>query len=305
MAELVLIVDDEKANQHLLSTGLQNAGYEVITADNGLEAIDILQQYDVDTVLLDLVMPELDGYELLDRIKGCETLRHIPVIIISMMDDIDSTVQCIKLGAADFLPKPFNSILLKARIEASIASKHLHDLEKKYAIELEQQNQELDAFAHTVAHDLKNPLTTILGYSEMLSEDFDEISDEMKKDLLCHLVRNCHRMDSIIRELLLLAQIRNKAVTIAPLDMNLIVEEVKARLIILTSKQNPEFIIDRKWPAIWGYGPWVEEILANYISNAIKYGGSPPSVEVGAVVLSNNHVKFGFKTMVRVFLTKR
>ncbi len=131
----ILVVDDSATNRMILTKALEAQGHETVTAANGLEALDVLGadgHPPVDVVLLDLVMPELDGYETLTRIKADQRLRHLPVIVISAIEELESVVRCIEIGATDYLPKPFNAALLRARLNASLAAKRLHDLEREY-----------------------------------------------------------------------------------------------------------------------------------------------------------------------------
>ena len=129
----ILVVDDNRLNQIVLTRSLNQEGYAVATAAHGREALDLLRQPpSFDVVLLDILMPEVDGYEALRQIKGDETLKHIPVIMISAVDELDSIIRCIELGATDYLPKPFNAAILRARIGASLAAKRLRDLELEY-----------------------------------------------------------------------------------------------------------------------------------------------------------------------------
>jgi two-component system, cell cycle response regulator len=131
----ILVVDDNKINRMLLTRALQEQGYTVVTAEDGQQALEALQQNrtpSVDVVLLDILMPEMDGYQTLARIKANTALRHLPVIMISAVDELDSVIRCVEMGATDYLPKPFNPALLRARISASLASKRLRDLELEY-----------------------------------------------------------------------------------------------------------------------------------------------------------------------------
>jgi two-component system, cell cycle response regulator len=131
----ILVVDDNPLNRRLLARALEEQGHDVTTAENGRDALAALrsgQGAGYDVVLLDILMPEMDGYEALARIKGDERLRHVPVIVISAVDELDSVLRCIELGATDYLPKPFNAALLRARIGASLAGKRLRDLELEY-----------------------------------------------------------------------------------------------------------------------------------------------------------------------------
>lgn len=127
-----LIVDDNKVNRMLLRRGLVEQGVDAIEAEDGRQALDLLSTEAVDVILLDLLMPVLDGYATLERIKADERLRHLPVIVITAVEDLDSVVRCIELGATDYLPKPFNAAVLHARVTASLAGKRLRDLELEY-----------------------------------------------------------------------------------------------------------------------------------------------------------------------------
>jgi len=120
----ILVVDDESLNRILLSTNLQESGYAVETAEDGQQALAMLRARLFDAVLLDLIMPRMDGYQVLAEMKQDARLRRIPVIIISSSDEIDSVVRCIEMGATDYLAKPFDPVLLHARIRASLASLH-------------------------------------------------------------------------------------------------------------------------------------------------------------------------------------
>lgn len=124
----ILIVDDDENNRYTLSEYLKREGFaNMDMAENGKIALDKLNDNNFDLVLMDLNMPEMDGIEALRHIKGDESLRHIPVVMISAADEIENETQCIEIGAEGFLPKPFNSMLLRARINASLGKKKLHE----------------------------------------------------------------------------------------------------------------------------------------------------------------------------------
>ena len=127
-----LVVDDNAFNRRLLRRGLEEQGIETIEAKDGLHALELVVRERVDLVLLDLLMPELDGYATLERIKGDDALRDLPVIVITAVDDMSSVVRCIELGATDYLSKPFNAAVLRACVSASLAAKRLRDLEREY-----------------------------------------------------------------------------------------------------------------------------------------------------------------------------
>ncbi len=135
----LLVVDDNEMNRDVLTRRLRKQGHEVATAENGRAALEMLGSGAFDLVLLDVMMPELDGREALARMKADESLRHIPVIMISASEEIETVVRCIELGAEDYLPKPFNPTLLKARVDASLEKKRLRDRERSRAQSLERE----------------------------------------------------------------------------------------------------------------------------------------------------------------------
>ena len=127
IASRILVVDDNASNRDLLSRRLQREGYRVTSAEGGASALAMIAAEGFDLVLLDLMMPGMSGFEVLSRLKADGGTRHIPVIMISALDELDSTVRCIEAGAEDYLPKPFNPVLLRARINACLEKKRLLD----------------------------------------------------------------------------------------------------------------------------------------------------------------------------------
>ena len=129
----LLVVDDNEDNRFTLVRRLQRLGHDqVATAEHGRQALDLLAARPFDLVLLDIMMPEMNGYEVLETMKADSKLRHIPVLVISAVDEMDSVVRCIELGAEDYLTKPFNPTLLRARVGASLERKRLRDRETVY-----------------------------------------------------------------------------------------------------------------------------------------------------------------------------
>ncbi|MDH3675622.1 MAG: ATP-binding protein, partial [Anaerolineae bacterium] len=164
---------------------------------------------------------------------------------------------------------------------------------RQYAVELQGRNQELDAFAHTVAHNLQHPLTVIVGFADMLRKYHATMSPIELQEYLDKFVLHGLKMSNIIDELLLLAGVRKQdAVEMQTLNMNDIVDQVRARLITMIDDHKAEIIVPTDWPAALGYAPWVEEVLTNYLSNALKYGGQPPRVELGATLQPDGMVRF-------------
>jgi adenylate cyclase len=127
----VLVADDNRMNRLLLGRSLEQQGHTVVFAEHGREALELLRQRMFDVLLLDVVMPELDGYHVLEELKGDTHLRDIPVIMTSALDELDSVVKCVEMGAEDYLTKPINPVLLNARVNASVEKKRLRDQQRE------------------------------------------------------------------------------------------------------------------------------------------------------------------------------
>lgn len=141
----VLVVDDDPVTRLMLTGSLERHGHHVTTAEDGPQALDLVRSKSVDVILLDVLMPQMDGYGVLEQLKGDADLRHIPVIMVTSVDDIDSAVRCIELGADDYLSKPIDPVLLTARINAGLTKKRLHDLEKEHLEQVAGLNERLEA----------------------------------------------------------------------------------------------------------------------------------------------------------------
>jgi two-component system sensor histidine kinase/response regulator len=156
---------------------------------------------------------------------------------------------------------------------------------RRYTFELEERNAELDAFAHTVAHDLKNPVASIVAYADVLAQEYPTVPEKMVRRFLHTIAQNSRKIDTIIDNLLLLSSVRHtEEIETHPLDMGRIVAEARGHLLHLIEELQGEIILPERWPVAVGYAPWVEEVWTNYIGNALKYGGRPPCVELGATI---------------------
>jgi len=173
LTPLILVVDDNEMNRDLLKRRLQQQHLRIITANNGQQALDLMGEHDFDMILLDIMMPGLNGYDVLAHIKNNEKLRHIPVLMISALDEMDSIIRCVELGADDYLSKPFNPVLLRARVNAGLDRKRWVDREMAYQRELQHQNQHLEArVSEQVKQIAAAELATIFALSK-LSESKD------------------------------------------------------------------------------------------------------------------------------------
>lgn len=281
----IMIVDDIPANLRLLSTILTQAGYQVRPVRDGRMAVNIAFAQPPDLILLDVMMPGIDGYEVCRLLKEDERTRDVPIIFISALNDVKDKVHSFSMGAADYVTKPFQTEEILARVSAHVTNFKLQH-------SLREQIAELNAFSHTVAHDLKNPLSAIIGMANLSVMRFgDDIPDDLQ-NLLARIQSAGHRTVNIVDELLLLASIRKEDVSVDVTDMASIVSQACDRLDFMIKEYDAELIRPDEWPAAIGYGPWLVEVWVNYLSNGLKYGGRPPHLEFGANETAGGMVRF-------------
>ena len=292
----ILIVDDTPANLQLLTEILSYENYKVRAVTSGQMALQAAQSKPPDLILLDIMMPGMDGFETCRQLKADERTRAIPVIFLSALTETGDKVKAFSIGGVDYIIKPFHMDEVMARVETHLTIHRLQQslrernlrLEqeiterKRVEAELQAQNAELDAFAHTVAHDLKNPLTGVIGSTELLRKYYKIMTDEDRAERVDAIERSGRKMFNIINALLLLASTRRMSdVPIDLVHMNAVIESVLARLQPMIEESHAHISYPKNWPETLGYEPWVEEVWVNYLSNALKYGGKQPQVELG------------------------
>ncbi len=300
---MILIVADTTGNLAVLFDYLQGFGFSVIGVNDGENALSILEYVKPDIILLDVTLPGIDGFETCRRLKARESTKNIPVIFITDQTNTVHKMRGFSLGAVDYITKPIQSeeVLVRLKTHLTIQSLQMTLAEQNARLqdEIVQKEiliKELDAFAHTVAHDLKNPVGVTISYAQFLGKFSDRLSPEEFERYQDNIMWNGYKMSNIIDELLLLSSVRKEEVTSEPVEMAGIIAEVQSRLAYMMRDSDAEIIVPaaETWPAALGYGPWIEEVWTNYISNAIKYGGQPPRVELGATV-QDDMVQFWVK----------
>lgn len=280
----LLVVDDTPENLRVLVQLLQEQDYRVRPVPNGAHALNSARKEPPDLILLDIMMPEMNGFEVCHRLKADDRTRDIPIIFISALDEGLDKATAFSVGGVDYVTKPFQAEELLARVHTHLTLHQMHQT-------LQQQNAELDAFAHTVAHDLQNPLSIVMGYAQFLYQnDANYTPDE-----LAMASEGCYKSaqdaSSIIQNLLLLASVRKEDVEPQPLDMAGIISRTLERLSPIID-DSVKFILPENWPVVLGYAPWIEEVWANYVSNGLKYGGQPPRLEFGATPQPDGMIRF-------------
>ncbi len=275
----ILVIEDDEAVRRTLVDILEINGYPVLTAADGAEGLATARREAPALIVTDVAMPGMSGFELLEACRADETLRTVPVIVVSAKVDRAAMRRGMELGAADFITKPFT----EEEVIHSVATR----LEKKELMD------ELDAFAHTVAHDLKSPLSTLTGRLELAGMLVGQSDEATLRRHLKEATNSAFRLSGIIEELLVLAGVRRQTIEPAPLEMGPLVAEALDRIDGLIRTHRAEVRLPAAWPVACGHGPWVTQVWVNYLSNAAKYGGTPPQVELGGEpVAAGRRVRF-------------
>ena len=292
---LLLVVDDNQENRDVLARRLQKQGHWAVTAPGGQEALDALADQPFDLVLLDIMMPDMDGYEVLPRIKNDPQTQRLPVIMISALDELDSVVRCIEMGAADYLPKPFNPTLLRARVGASLREKRARDREARYTAALAESYRRLqelerlrDDLTHMIVHDLRTPLTSLL--SGLQTVPLVGGLNETQAEMLEITVDGGQTLLGMINDLLDVEKMEQESV---PLDRTLLtaaglIERATAQVAMLAQANGLTLVQEAALdlPPFFGDEDKLRRTLVNLMGNAIKFtpagGIITTSAEMGA-----------------------
>jgi len=296
----IVIVDDTLANLRVLSDMLIKRGYLVRCVPSSEMALTAISSELPDLILLDIMMPDMDGYEVCRRLKADERTRDVPLIFMSALDEVADRVKAFSAGGVDYVTKPFQVEEVLARVDAHVTLNLLKERLEQQVIAmgkvnqvLQETNAELNAFAHTVAHDLKNPLANMLMAVEIVrrvaaAKGRQELPDEV----LGTLEASARKAVNIVDELLLLASVRREEVQCRPLHMGEIVAQAQQRLGWMIDDYQAKVDVPDTWPTALGYTSWVEEIWVNYLSNGLKYGGRPPVLVLGATPQDDGMIWF-------------
>ena len=287
--DTLLIVDDILANVKILRTFLSNAGFNVLIAVDGKEAIQVTENAHPDLILLDIMMPGMDGFKVCRHLKSQENTKDIPIIFMTALTEVADKLKGFKMGAADYVTKPFLQQEVLARVNAHITL-------RKQQQQLQKRHKELDAFAHTVAHDLKNPVGAIINLAGLFLEKYPVNtpidSGGIKK--LQFVEKAGQQAINTIDALLTLSGVsRHANLIIEPLDMSMIIDSVIQQQIAHKAEEyQAQIDLPDSWPIAQGYAPWIGEIWVNYLTNGLKYGGQPPQLTLGADTQSDGMIRF-------------
>lgn len=287
----LLVADDNEVNRSLLTRRLTRDGHEVLQAADGREALVLARRERPDLLLLDVMMPELNGFEVLREVKADEQLKDAPVIMISALSEMESIVQCIAAGADDYLTKPFDAVLLAARIGAGLERKRLRDSELHLLAQLRDSLDQLKALnqlkndlTDMIVHDLRTPLTSI--HSGLHTMELAVELDELGHDLLHMAMSGSQTLLGMINDLLDVSKMESGTMVleyapVAPSDVaRAAVEQVAA----LSREYEQQIATDvpDELPVLDADSDKLRRILVNLLGNAIKFTPQGGAIQVRA-----------------------
>ena len=286
-----MIVDDKPQNLRLISDFLAEQGFELMLTRSGAQALEKIELSLPDLVLLDVTMPKMDGFEVCRRLKNNARTKTLPVIFMTALDDTAHKVEGFRLGAVDYITKPIQREELLARIRHHLQLNNLQNELLSKSEDLAQKNAELEAYAHTIAHSLKTPLAAASRFLEILHKFKSENLTAEQRHLVQQASSALAMTGEAVDALLLLSTVAQQSVELHALEMDTVVGQVLSQLTDLQARTGAQLKLPNTWPTALGYAPWVGEVWLNLVSNALKYGGSPPSIELGGA-LEGAYVRF-------------
>lgn len=289
---LILIVDDTPANLRLLSHVLSKNGYKHIEASNGKEAVELAKKHEPDLILLDIMMPEMDGFEVIKEVKSDKLIQDIPIIFLSSLTDTDDKIEGFKSGGVDYITKPFQKEETLARINTHLKirflQKQLNDrinVLRQREVQLSRLNQKKDNLVRMVSHDIKNPLTGIIGLVKLMRES-DKISPEEQKQMLSVVEDSGSNLLSMVSEVL---DRESKKAEPETLDHSkVVISELLERVVSMNKAKSlvKEVSLNysvhpKKLDAVIDQNK-IEIAINNLVSNALKFTPTKGKVTVKA-----------------------
>ncbi|HMV45538.1 MAG TPA: hybrid sensor histidine kinase/response regulator, partial [Leptospiraceae bacterium] len=273
--QTILVVDDTPANLQVLGQILSKEKYKIIFAFNGEQALKSLEHQIPDLVLLDVNMPEMDGFETCNRMKQLELLNNVPILFLTARTDIEDIVNAFKIGGADYITKPFNPTELLARI-------HFHLSLKEKTEQLKEINDKNKALIRVLLHDLLNPIGAIKSANELILEGDDE--SHAMSNLIQRAVENCLTVLDSVRKMY---RIDEKQYTPNLTSVNLL-DSIQFALTILTHKLSEKNIkinldISNDIQVLVDEGPFINSVFNNLLTNAIKFSFPNSEISIKAI----------------------
>ncbi len=297
----ILIIDDQESSASLMDTVLSSQGYKTVIAHNGLQALNKVRGNDFDLILLDVIMPDLNGYEVCRRIKAIPEKAHIPVLFITVRNDTKSTLEGFESGGVDYIHKPFNDLELLARVKLHLELKRTYEQlvrEKEIARKAEQLKS---AFLANVSHEIRTPMNAIIGFTELLTQK--QLSEEERDSFLNIISKSGAHLLSLIDDIVDISKLETGAIQISEHVFSLgeLMDELYNKFLVQRnnmSRAHIDFIYKDagalKDVFINTDEHRLRQILENLISNAFKYT-LKGEVEMGVEMPGNNKVRFSLR----------
>jgi len=283
----ILIVDDNPNNLKLLGGVLKGEGFDFRMAKSGQQALNVLEKTKPDLILLDIQMPEMDGYETCKKIKENTEDTSIPIIFLTANTDSESVNKAFKAGGVDFITKPFNTEELMARIRTHIKL-------KVQAEELLRQNAAKDKFLSIISHDLKNPLANIIGFSELLKEDFYTLGEEKMQTFIHSIYESSKFSLDILNNLMDWARVQGGSLKSDKSNFNLSnllnknIEGHSPQALAKNINLRSDFDLNL---SVYGDEKMISTVVRNLISNAIKFTPDGGEIVISSKEIVVNHKK--------------
>jgi len=303
----ILLVDDNPANLLAQEAVLAELGQNLVCVNSGKEALKHLLEKDFAVILLDVSMPEMDGFELAELIRHRPSSAHIPIIFITAlaMTEIEREKGC-SLGAVDYIFSPVSPEILRAKVSVfvdmfrmqrevkrhaeelteldQILEKHLEDVERLNQ-QLESANKELESFSYSVSHDLRNPLTVISLSSQMLMIGYADKLDEKGRDCVSRIQKATQRMTELIEALLALSRLKQQEIKSESVDLSTVTDAIARELKERDPDRQIEFIVE-KGVITNGDGQFLQITMENLLGNAYKFTSKKPQSKIEFGVMS-------------------
>lgn len=277
----ILVVDDTPDNLRLLSAILTKQDYEVRKALNGFQALSSIKADAPNLILLDIKMPDMNGFEVCEILKQDPETCDIPIIFISALSDALDKVQAFSVGGTDYITKPFQEAEVLVRIENQLKLQALQQQLKDQNQALAQTNQALEEFSYVVAHDLQQPLQSIQGYARVMTLQYPELLDTAVNDYITKILVASGRMQELIQHLLNYAHIGKQSDDVARVDCNRALSQALQNLDIAIKESEARVSYDQL-PVVWGNSMQLVQLFQNLINNAIKFSrpDTPPTISI-------------------------
>ncbi|MDQ0898069.1 response regulator [Paenibacillus sp. V4I7] len=288
-APKILVVDDRKENLFAMQKILQVLHCDVSVVQSGNEALSYTLRHDFALILLDVNMPEMDGFELAELLRSNEETKRIPIIFVTASNKEDQSVfKGYESGAVDYLFKPVNADILLSKVKIFLELNRRNKELEAIQSELERSNESLREFAQVVSHDLKNPLNVITGLSELLIARHSADMTPKGKEYMNQISATAERMNHLITDLLSYAQLNAKSVTFGNVDLNEVLMNVISDLSSTIEQNEGRIIKQDRLPIIQADATQMYQLFQNIIANGLKYRRKVQSPIIQISLLEGN-----------------